>query len=309
MILTKKSIYDIVKTLRSVMTIDEFIKKLSEYQGNDVVTNIYSGKEGAKRRKALKDYLLVHQNAQILLVGEAPGHNGCAKTGIPFTTTTNEPSAKAIQEIIGSRKDIIMWNAFPFHPHKKEDLNSNRTPTSAELSIGYIHLNNLLLTFPKLICFAAIGRTAEKQLTTKLFPYPSPVYIRHPAHGGKTLCQKQLKDTLAKFDQFIKDSQPYKNWPNYITEEKHSTYLDKIKLEYIVSAECERLDPYYEYASSKWWIALKLNVHGYMCRTGTIFNKKLYNKFIDMIEKSGEFDCKSEIPMQYGHIVYARKAK
>lgn len=289
------------------MTIDEFIEKLSEYQETDVVTNIYNGKDGAKRRKALKAYLESHQNAQILLVGEAPGYNGCAKTGIPFTTTTNEPSAKAIQEIIGDRKDIIMWNAFPFHPHEKGNNNSNRKPTSSELSIGYIHLNNLLLTFPKLICFAAIGRTAEKQLTAKLSPYTSPAYIRHPAHGGKTLCQKQLKSTLAKFDQIIKTSQPYKDWPNYITEEKHSEYLNKIKLEYIVSAECERSDPYYEYAASEWWIALNLNVHGYMCRTGTIFDAKLYNKFTNMIEKSGEFDCKSEVPMQYGRIVYTRK--
>ena len=293
------------------MTIDEFIKGLSNYSSSDTVTNMYHGnsKEAIACRQNLKDFLEKNKNAQILLVGEAPGYKGCARTGVPFTTDKTEITANAIHEVLDKEKPshpILMWNAFPFHPHKKGDGNSNRKPNASELAVGYIHLNNLLLIFPNLICFAAIGKTAEKQLK-KLAPFNNPVYVRHPAHGGKTECQTQLKEVLARFDKNIAESEPYKGWPRWISKDEHAEYLDQIKLEYITFAECERLDPYYDSASSPWGIMLHLNVHGYRCYTHHIYDKKYYKKFEEMIRESGEFGCESEVPMQYGRIVYRRK--
>ena len=116
------------------MEIDEFIEKLSEYKSSDTVHNMYYGNSDAakKCRENLKQYLEQHKNSQILLVGEAPGYKGCARTGVPFTSDDNEVSAGVIQTAIKD-KNVLMWNAFPFHPHKK----GNRS--------YYVSIENFLL--------------------------------------------------------------------------------------------------------------------------------------------------------------------
>lgn len=75
----------------------------------------------------------------------------------------------------------LLWNAFPFHPHKPEIPNSNRRPGVYELAIGGPLLKELLSLFEP-VTIIAVGRTAARSLQ-KLGLEAEPV--RHPAHGGK----------------------------------------------------------------------------------------------------------------------------
>lgn len=191
------------------MNIDKFIEILSEYETTDTVFNMYYGdSERAKKcRKRLKKYLEEHKNASVILVGEAPGYNGCAKTGVPFTSDTGEPSSKVIQEFFdkeysGNSSWVLMWNAFPFHPHEKGDQNTNRKPNAKELLEGELYLKKLLEVFPSIICAGALGKTAEKTLSHIDLEY-KPESIRHPAHGGKKECLEGLHYAFMRFGGII----------------------------------------------------------------------------------------------------------
>lgn len=184
------------------MTVDEFINKLSAYDGSETVTNIYTN---SARRQRLKTYLEQNKDARILLVGEAPGHKGCARTGVPFTSDDNEQSAKIIQKIIAKEfpnEKPLIWNAFPFHPHEANKPASNRKPNTKELADGFTILKDLLSVFPQIICFGAIGRVAEESLA-KLNLANKPSYIRHPSHGGKKDCEEDFHYAAMRFNLII----------------------------------------------------------------------------------------------------------
>lgn len=185
------------------MTIDDFIGELSKYKTNETVFNMYYGdsKNAIKCRERLKEYLEKHKNAKILLVGEAPGYNGCAKTGVPFESDTGERSAKIINEILNTEcpdVDVLMWNAFPFHPHKKGNLNSNRKPNSEELLVGHSFIDAFMAVFPEVVYYGAVGKVAEKSLEKHHLP-TKPIYIRHPSYGGKKKCRENLLSAFKSF--------------------------------------------------------------------------------------------------------------
>lgn len=145
---------------------------------------------------------------EILLVGEAPGYKGCKLTGIPFT------SEKLLRQqtknsIIGINKGYkvnneaelqseisasiiwgafenynfypLLWNAFPFHPHKIGNENSNRKPIDEEVKIGVKYINKLVELYDIKIIYA-IGNVAQKTL---LKMGRNVDKIRHPSMGGK----------------------------------------------------------------------------------------------------------------------------
>jgi len=171
------------------------------------VTNMYDYKceSNAIRRKNLELYLNKMKSAKVLLVGEAPGYKGCRLTGIPFTSEyrlKNEPLFESNQFLIENEKNPekensatvvwpelqkysekpLMWNIFPFHPHDKDNIKSNRKPSNKELIIGTEILIELLSIF-EIKKILAIGRLAEKQIKAKI-ELPCE-YIRHPSYGGK----------------------------------------------------------------------------------------------------------------------------
>lgn len=59
--------------------------------------------------------------------------------------------------------DTLLWNAYPWHPHRPGVLQSNRTPTPAERRAGLPVLEALLAALPQVRCFA-VGRNAEASL-------------------------------------------------------------------------------------------------------------------------------------------------
>ena len=144
-------------------------------------------------------------NPKFLLLGEAPGYKGCRLSGLAFTSERilsenaffqNEPvefinanrkleSEMAATIVWGQIAQLeekpLIWNIFPFHPHSVGDLESNRTPTRAELEEGRLFLELLLEIF-EIKKIIALGRKSESQLEKIGLPF---AYIRHPSNGGK----------------------------------------------------------------------------------------------------------------------------
>ncbi len=157
---------------------------------------------------------------RVILLGEAPGYQGCHVSGIPFTSERlilagqiprvtsegrrlstrhipwSEPSATTVwgtlQEL-GIADCTALWNAYPWHPHQPGNRQSNRTPTREERLVGVPVLKALLAAFPQATVFA-VGRTAEASLR-EVGCEAKP--LRHPSMGGAKLFRGQLRDALA----------------------------------------------------------------------------------------------------------------
>jgi uracil-DNA glycosylase len=159
----------------------------------------------AIRRQNLLQYLNVFAGARYLLIGEAAGYAGCRFSGIPFTgeaqiagpgclpwaralglqqSSTGGPwrerSGQIVWEAFRGRRDCVLWNAFPWHPHGDKSL-SNRKPRSSELLECTDVLQCAVSLFP-LAQICAIGRVSESKLRDIGI---EASYIRHPSHGGK----------------------------------------------------------------------------------------------------------------------------
>lgn len=146
-------------------------------------------------------------NPSYLLIGEAPGYQGCHFSGVPFTNeallcdgviprisrceriTTREkpwrePSATIVWNALrdhGIADDVVMWNAFAFHPHKPGDSMSNRAPTKTELQAGRGILRMVLKFFDG-AQIVAVGKVAYAALRS--LEYMPAACLRHPSMGG-----------------------------------------------------------------------------------------------------------------------------
>ena len=89
--------------------------------------------------------------------------------------------------------DVILWNIFPFHPHKESPF-SNRTPTDAELEAGLVYTERLLSLCRPDIRIGAIGRKAEQTLRARGL---AAAIMRHPANGGAGLFRRQFSQWIA----------------------------------------------------------------------------------------------------------------
>lgn len=108
----------------------------------------------------------------------------------------NEPTDSVVWKACleaGLRADeFLLWNIFPFHPYKKENLLSNRTPTDEELKVGLEYTKELLVLFGSLPLYA-IGKKSETTLSEAGF---SVTGLRHPANGGAGIFRRQLKEAM-----------------------------------------------------------------------------------------------------------------
>jgi hypothetical protein len=171
------------------------------------------------RREQLASYLRERQKATVILLAEALGYQGGHFTGIPMTSERlllghlrhkgllpgmvfrarprrtsredvrpegfTEPTATivwgAMLELGVDPRDVILWNAFPWHPYKPaEGFLSNRTPSLDEVMLGKPVLQALTSFVPQ-ARILAVGQKSAGLLADMGIPAPA---LRHPANGG-----------------------------------------------------------------------------------------------------------------------------
>ena len=196
--------------------IDQLIASLANVETAADVCNEYAPTQpsNAIRRANLKRYLqaMAARMPPALLLMEAPGYRGCRLTGVPVTSRKilleglpeldlfgveagfRDVDERGFERIYGEQTATIVWgaladlgtapfiwNAFPFHPHKKGQALSNRRPRKAEMRLGAQLLRPLLdlWRFRQII---AVGNVAHETLTDLGMDC---VKVRHPAQGGK----------------------------------------------------------------------------------------------------------------------------
>jgi hypothetical protein len=181
----------------------------------------YEHQENSIRRDNLLIYLKqMHRlKPKVLLVGEAPGYRGCRLTGVPFTSEhllmnnieglelfgkekgyrlalekekiLKEATATIIWSTLLEHNIIALsWNAFPFHPHKKGNGESNRTPLKKELILGEKPLLKMIEMY-NIETVVAVGNKAEENLSNLNICCKK---VRHPAQGGKNEFVKGIKE-------------------------------------------------------------------------------------------------------------------
>lgn len=170
-----------------------------------------------------RDRLARHLNcdAEFLLLGEAPGFQGCRYSGIAFTSerllgegaiprvpalphrlTTrhrpfSEPSATIVWKTLyrlGIAQRTILWNALQLHPYRSDTPWSNRTPTSEEVALGAPAIRLLIAAFPT-AKIVAVGKKSQGLLAD--MGLSTIATVRHPANGGATAFANGL-ETLTK---------------------------------------------------------------------------------------------------------------
>jgi hypothetical protein len=189
------------------------------------VFNPYVGSSpaAAARRDNLALYLrrMAERQPRLLLVGEAPGYRGGRVTGVPFTSEAillAEPSPfglfgrsagfRAGDEVGIHRREAtatslwetlvtlnvlpLLWNAFPYHPHRPGAPDSNRPPTRRELAMGRQILLELIAGL-EIETVIAVGNVAAAALARWGM---ATRRVRHPGHGGKETFARELVAAL-----------------------------------------------------------------------------------------------------------------
>ncbi|GFP74610.1 uracil-DNA glycosylase [Clostridium fungisolvens] len=197
-----------------IKKLEAFVEELATMEVTPNVYNQYSyeHEENLIRRDNLLIYLkqMYKIKPKIILVGEAPGYRGCRLTGVPFTSEhllmnnidgldlfgkekgyklalekdklLKEATATIIwNTLVKYDMMVLSWNAFPFHPYKQDNKESNRTPLKKELLIGEKPLLKMIEMF-NIEKVVAMGNKAEESLNKLGISCDK---VRHPAQGGK----------------------------------------------------------------------------------------------------------------------------
>lgn len=195
-------------------TINAFVRQLSLAPATTRSVNQYAPMSPMSDRKRanLRLFLsrMLASGTRTILVGEAPSYRGGRLTGVPFlseaimlngvagtdvfgpgrgfvrATTlprlSTEASATIVWGAIGRLEPPpLLWNAFPFHPFREGNPDTNRAPTREEIAIGQPFITALLRLF-EIEAVVAVGNHASSTLTELGIPHER---VRHPANGGK----------------------------------------------------------------------------------------------------------------------------
>lgn len=133
--------------------------------------------------------------------GVRTSHTDCPyfRQSTQSTMGMNEPTDTyvwgAIVDNAMNPDDIILWNIFPFHPHRPNAPFTNRTPTPGELTLGINYTKQLIDLCPKDIKLIAIGQKSANTLTEHGL---DAIVLRHPANGGAGKFREGFKTLLAK---------------------------------------------------------------------------------------------------------------
>lgn len=209
------------------MSAKRFIQQLSEYHlpntfnpWRDTCPEELSENGCLDRRERCIQHL-TNPLASLVIVGEAPGYQGCRYSGVAFTSERlllegviprmpalqgkritsrprpwSEPSATIVWGALHEQniaESTVLHNAFPFHPEGGRGIHSNRTPTEKERQVGLVLLEVFLEMYSG-VQVAALGNTASKSLTEVGVSHTK---LRHPANGGATKFRQGLRDLLS----------------------------------------------------------------------------------------------------------------
>lgn len=173
-------------------------------------------RESAAQRSLRLIQHLTCPDARLILVGEAPGYQGCRYSGIPFVSERllmegaiprvqrtgritrrrlpfSEPSATIVWsalDTLGLKDHTILWNTFPFHPYYEHASLTNRKPYPREVKMGVEPLEALIAIHSG-ARVVPIGRVAEELLRSMGIHCEN--YVRHPANGGARLFREGLE--------------------------------------------------------------------------------------------------------------------
>ena len=181
------------------------------------------GDAAARRRARLRAHF--DCSPAIILLGEAPGYQGCRFSGIPFTNEKlilegkipritasarftsrprpwSEPSATIVWGTLhrlALAERTVLWNTFAWHPHQPANPHSNRTPSRRELDAGLTMLEQVLGHFAG-TPVVPVGQVAARTLARLGVKALAPV--RHPAMGGATAFRTGLQALQPQLSQF-----------------------------------------------------------------------------------------------------------
>ena len=197
------------------MSVNEFVSMLSHISSTDIFYNPYTDDVKSGNLLLYLSYMQ-KDRPKHLFVGEAPGYKGGALSGVPFTDeyrlTTNgrkgclplqhmdyqiisempskERSASVLWETFVSENYFpLIWNIFPFHPHKSGDSACNRKPTAGEIEAYRYVIQSFIELFPSIERIFALGRVPESELRKMDIEVQ---YIRHPSYGGAAICRDEI---------------------------------------------------------------------------------------------------------------------
>lgn len=204
----------------------DFVRSISEPEHPNLhnpwrsVCNTELSADGPQLRKQRLINHLNAPNPRLLIVGEAPGYQGCRYSGLAFTSEKllfqraiprmegldgeritdrplpwSEPSATIVWGALnqyGLADDTVMFNAVPWHPEGSVGIHSNRTPTAIERAEGLKYLRQLVDIFEG-VSVAALGNVASTTLSELKIDH---VKLRHPANGGATKFRAGLSNLV-----------------------------------------------------------------------------------------------------------------
>ncbi|HIU64421.1 MAG TPA: uracil-DNA glycosylase [Candidatus Avacidaminococcus intestinavium] len=108
----------------------------------------------------------------------------------------NEPTATVMWNVLATHGispfKAILWNIFPFHPYKANNLLTNRTPDKVELEIG-IKYAKMMMDLAAATQIIAIGQ--KSAITLRAYGIEC-VSVPHPSMGGANRFKTAVAEIL-----------------------------------------------------------------------------------------------------------------
>lgn len=129
------------------------------------------------------------------MAGRRTSHELACRSAASRRSGFCEPTATIVWEglmLRGASRQVVLWNAFPFHPHPPGRPLQNRRPTDAEVDDHRQVMNALREMFPN-VPLVAVGNTSRDCLARQGV---EALHIRHPANGGAQEFRAGLTEIL-----------------------------------------------------------------------------------------------------------------